>query len=390
MATRLVRLASTLVIARRLDAGIVGEAALALSLFELIRVLAQVGIGQAIIAAPADALAATCNTARRLFTLWAALLTALQLAVAGGLALAGGPDWQKSAEMLAVLALVYPFTPAGQVQIALAQREGLAGPVSRCAATQTITSNLLSTALLLAWRSPWALVLPRLLTAPLWLAMARRLRPWQALPAAGQAPAAGLLRFGLAVLVAEIWAGLRTQGDNLLIAALLGARALGTYYFAFNAGVGIVSSLVSAFGMVVFPALCAAPRGAPRAAALERVLIAGLGLFLPLVALQSLAARWYVPIVFGGHWAYAAPLVGILCLSGAPQLVAAITSLWLRAEGRLRQDMAGSALSCVAALGLLALAAALAPPATGLAWAAMGLVAGQGLAALAYHLPILR
>ena len=51
MITRVVRIGAILVIARRTDPALLGTAAAALSLFELIRVLANAGIGQRIIAA---------------------------------------------------------------------------------------------------------------------------------------------------------------------------------------------------------------------------------------------------------------------------------------------------------------------------------------------------
>ena len=375
LAIRVVRLATTVIIARRLAPAIVGEAALALTIFEIMRVLERTGTGQRIVCATEDELSATCNTVQRVYWAWSAVLMLAQLAMAAALTL-----WLArpvAGAMLAALALVYPFMAGGHVQYFLAIRAQRSGTLARISATQNITDQLLTTAMLLAWPSPWSLVLPKLLTAPIWVVMARRAFIWQPDSAAGFVPVRHLLRFSAAILASEAMATLRTQGDNLIIAATMGTAALGTYYFAFNAGLGIVSSLVGAFGTVAFPLLSAAPRGSQRVAALRRIVLAGALVFVPFIALQSLAAPLYVPLVFGHRWAFAAPLIATLCLAGLPLLVSTLTASWLRAEGRVGVDAVSSTLGCVAALGGLYLGTT-----TGsLALAAAGLVAGQALAA---------
>lgn len=69
----------------------------------------------------------------------------------------------------------------------------------------------------------------------------------------------------------------------------MGSSALGTYFFAYNAGLGIVTSLVNSFGTVSFPMLCAAT-GHQRQRILRKIVLAGLAIFTPLIAAQSLLA----------------------------------------------------------------------------------------------------
>lgn len=348
LANRGVRILTTMVIARQLAPSIVGQAALTLTLFELVRVLGGIGIGQRIIAATDAELLAVCNTAHRLFWIWSSLLVIVQLSVAATLA---GPFGQPDpALMLAVLALVYLLMPGGLVQCYLAMREGMNGKLARTAATQAMADHLLTAALLLAWPSPWSVVLPKLLTAPIWLAMSRRNRPWHSQPSAGFACWRDMVRFGGGILAAEGLTALRQQGDNLLVAATLGSTALGTYYFAYNAGLGILNSLVGAFGTVSYPMLCSAGAGSERRAALRKVVLTGFLIFAPLIAMQALLAPAYVPIIFGDHWAFAAPLIAILCLAGIAQLASTLTANWLRAEGRVTTDAGRSLFSCVTAL----------------------------------------
>ena len=353
IAVRLVRLLTVVIIARQLAPEIVGVAALTLTAFELMRVLANIGVGQRIIAADAALLDATCNTAHRIFWLWCSVVAALQLVAAA--ILAWGFGQPVAGAMLAALSAVYLLMPGGLVQCYLLMREGRAGTTARTSATQTIADHLLTAGLLLAWQSPWSLVMPKLLTAPIWLLLTRRARPWRPDPAAGTVPVRDLLGFGFSVLASELLVATRGQLDKIIVSATLGVTALGTYYFAFNAGIGIVSSLITAFGTVLFPGLCAVPMGRARSQRLRMAILLGSLLFLPVIAAQSLLAPIYVPLIFGAHWAHAVPLISILCLAGVPMLLGTITTTWLRAEGRAATDAKVGVVTTAAALGGLAI-----------------------------------
>ncbi len=375
IANRGVRLVTTIIIARQLAPAIVGEAALALTLFELIRVLGGIGVGQRIIAATSQELAAVCNMARRLFWLWALVLVALQMAVASLLHIAFGQTG--AATKLAALSAVYLIMPGGLVHCYLAMREGLNARLAKTSATQAVSDHILTAILLLLWPDPWSIVLPKLLTAPIWLVMTRHNRPWRPDAMAGFACWRSMVRYGGGVLAAGGLTALRQQGDNLFIAATMGSSALGTYYFAYNAGLGIVTSLVNSFGTVSFPMLWATASGHHRRLMLRKIMLAGLAVFAPLIAAQSLLAPFYVPLIFGEHWAFAAPLIAILCLAGFAQLASVLTANWLRADGRVGMDARRSLMSCIFALGGLYLGAQLG----GLQTAVVGLVAGTSLAA---------
>jgi lipopolysaccharide exporter len=388
LANRGVRLITTVIIARQLAPNIVGEAALALTLFELVRVLGSIGVGQRIIAAHEGELAAVCNTANRLFWIWSMVLVVIQLGIAVLLHAAFGQTG--AATKLAALSAVYLLMPAGLVSCYLAMRDGLNTRLARTAATQAVSDHLMTAALLLIWPDPWSIVLPKLLTTPIWLFMTRRNRPWQPDPNAGQSCWRGMVRYGGGVLAADGLTALRQQGDNLIIAATMGSSALGAYYFAYNAGLGIITALVGGFGTVSFPMLCAAPKGPARQLVLRKIVLGGTALFVPLIAAQSLLAPYYVPLIFGAHWRFAAPLIAILCLAGFGQLASILTANWLRAEGRVRTDAGRSLMSCVFALSGLYLGTL-----TGsLQFAVIGLVAGTvlaaGLAALHTLAPVLQ
>jgi len=380
---RLVRLLTVIVIARQLVPEIVGVAALALTLFELIRVLANIGVGQKIVSCEDHVLEATCNSAHKIFWRWCILMAEIQIMAA--LLLIVLFDQILAGQMLAALSLVYLFMPGGLVQCFLLMREGRAAKTARISATQTIIDHILTACLLLAWPSAWSIVLPKLLTAPVWLYLTRQALPWSPKPDAGYVAPRDLIQFGLSVLATEIALALRSQFDKLIVAATLGLSALGTYYFAFNAGVGIVSSLIAAFGTVLLPTLCSVPAGPARLQKLKFAIALGTLFFIPLVAAQVLLAPIYVPIIFGAHWAHAVPLISILCLASIPTFTAAVATTWLRAEGKPGVDAKANILSCVAALTALYFGAVHG----GLNAAALGWVVGLTLISVPFAVTIL-
>lgn len=352
--TRVVRLGAILIVARQTSPEMLGTAALALSLFELIRVLTQVGIGQRIITANAEELNSICNAALRLFWIVCATVTAIQVAVAGLAWLVF--DLNEVGAMLAVLSLVYLFMPAGLVQIFLAMRAQRMGATARVAAAQNIADSLLTIALVLIWPSAWAIVLPKLLTAPIWLLLARRTFSWKPDHSVRPAPAKAFTSFGLAILGSEMLTAARLHGDKLLVGALLGTEALGLYYFAFNAGLGITQSLVTACNLVLFPHLVKA--GEHRLASeFKRAFVMGLAVVVPLVAAQALLAPFYVPILFGATWTPAIPFLSLLACAAIPLFVGALLGARYRAENRPIAETGLMAMATMAAFIGLALGA---------------------------------
>ena len=352
--SRVVRLASILIVARRISPEMLGTAALALSIFELVRVLANVGIGQRIIAARDDEVEALCNSARQLFWIVCVAVAAIQLVIAEIMASHFGLT--EAAMMLAVLSLVYLIMPPGLVSIFLLMREQRMTAAARISATQTMLDNALTVALVLLWPSAWAIILPKLLTAPLWTLMARHAFPWSGDRAAGYAPYRAFAGFGPAILASELFSAARIHADKLIIGALLGTNALGLYYFAFNAGLGITQSFVAACNIVIFPHLCKSS-GANRAEEFRKAFWIGLAFLAPVVAAQVLLAPLYVPIVFGATWVSATPYLVMLSLAALPLYAGSLVGARYRAEQRPFAETRMMALATAAALGGLAIGA---------------------------------
>ncbi|WGW02402.1 oligosaccharide flippase family protein [Tropicibacter oceani] len=345
VATRLSRLGVVVAVARSMDAAEIGLAAAALATGDLLKALTENGVGQRIIAAPADQLAAVCNRAHRINWLWCAGLCIVQSLLALLLWVATGNT--ALALLILVLAGEYLFMPAGLVQCGLALRAGRLKRTASIAGGQAVLANLLSLVLALVWPSALALVLPRLLTAPFWLISMRALHPWQRAPQAGLAPLAGFVAFGWPVLATEIVKAARMQADKLLVAVLMGAEMLGLYFMAFNAGLSLATSFSTAFAAVLFPHLCASTQ---RGSALRQGVFVSLLLIAPVVGLQSVLAPWYVPLLLGPDWQELARPISILCLVAIPTMLWTASAGWMRAENRTILELRGTTILTAALL----------------------------------------
>lgn len=352
-AARVSRLVATIALARMLGAAELGVAAIAITCFELVRVLTNNGIGAWVVRTGDERLAAACNTAHRAAILACLGATVVQVAV--GVAVAASTGRPELAWMMVCLAGVYLVMIPGLVPVYLAQREQQVRALAGISVAQVMADNVLTAALALAGFGAWAIVLPKLLTAPIWLAGVLRLRRWQPDPAAGTVPMAELVRFCAPVLGSEMLAALRLNLDKLVVWLVLGVEMLGIYYFAFNAGIGLSLVLTTALSSALYPQLAAL--AASPARMLRRFASAVRRLAVPVamaLAVQAAAAFIYVPIVFGQRWSHATVLVAILCASAVSKPFYDAACQLARAAGRTRIELAASAVLTIATLSALA------------------------------------
>jgi len=378
-AAKVSRLAVVVAMARFLSPLEIGIAAAAMAGSDILKSLAENGVGQRIIIANDGELDAVTKRAHQIFWVWCSGLTLLQIAVGAGVWLAGGSVMTFA--LMALLGLEYLFMPGGLVQCALAMRKGMLARTAAVSGAQNVSANLLTVVLVALFPSPLAVVLPKLLSAPVWLIGMRRLVHWQPAPGIAPAPLSAFTRFGASVLGIEFVKALRAQADKLIVGAVLGTEALGIYFFAFNAGVGISTSLATALSTVLFPYLSTS---GDRVLALKRGLTLAMTAITVVAVAQSVAASSYVSLVFGDKWASVAPLVAILCLTAIPNMLWSVTAQWLRSGGRAERELV---LSLIAGSIITATAFVAAPYGlTTLAWATL---AAATTAQIAVSLPVL-
>ena len=338
IAIRVSRIVTILVLTRLLSPADFGAAALVLTVYELIAVFTRNGIAAAVVHAGDAEVEAVARTAHWMIWVVCGALVLIQGALALPLALAFQDT--RLALPIGLMGLIYIATPLCAVQTALMQREGRMGRMAFAGALQVVTDNLLSAGLAFCGMGLWAIVLPKLLVAPIWVVVNRTGHRWRCrspMQFAGWRPIA---RFSRGILGTELLGTVQANIDTLLVGYLLGVEALGIYYFAFNAGLGITLGLVNAFAGAVYSHLCAA-RGDPAQLAArfrqaQRMLG---GSLVPVVLAQALLAPFYVPLLFGAAWRPAIPVLMIICLSALPRPFTCATSQLLRAAGRPDIDL---------------------------------------------------
>ncbi len=353
---RATRIATTVMIARTLTPIDLGIAATAITVFEIVRIAANAGIGQAVVRATDTRLAATCVAAHRLGWAICIGLAVFQLAIA-----AAAYAWTGRADvgfMIAALAGVYLIMPAGLVQSYLLQRDARHGTIAAVATTQAVADNVLTIALAVMGCGPWAIVLPKVLTSPIWLIGMRRARSWSRAVGAEPIAALDILRYALPVLAADLLSTARIQFDRILVGAILGVEALGIYFFISNAGAGLSHALTTALSNSLYPYF-AAVGASPRE--LQTRLADGLRRkALPIAAvivLQACLTPIYVPLLFGPRWADVAWMAGALCGAAACKVFADAGAQALRAAGATPLECTG--VFSITLVSLLALATGL-------------------------------
>jgi len=331
--SRFGRIIAAVILARQLDAVAFGIAAIALTIFEIMRVFTENGIGAAVVRAEPTNFHKTANTAHRL--MWGVCLALALVQVIAGLIVEMILPGRQAGMMVAVLGAVFLMMPFGVMHAYCLLREERMKEIAGIATAQVAADHVLTAILAICGFGAWAIVLPKLLTAPIWLIGMLRSKGWVRNRGAGYAPVAGILKFSLPVLGSELMCAFRDQMDKFIVSLTLGVEALGLYYFAFNAGLGVSTALNRAFSNAVYPHLCVA---GDRIKA-YRTTVTTLGVpFSLLYCAQAAAALLYVPIVFGANWASAAPLVAILCLGGPARLMVDAARMNARADGRSGQD----------------------------------------------------
>jgi len=336
---RIFRLLTTLIVARLMTPEYFGLAAIALASNELAHVVARFGTSAYIVQAKDEQLQNTKHIANTLNWAIGILLFVLQCAAAYPIAL-----WYEAPEVfwpICILALSYLLMPLGELHAALNQRNNHLDALAKGDIYQAIGDSVLTILLAISGFGVWALILPKVLVVPLWIIPQRRRVKYEAKWPKDWAMTQTIIRFGRQVLGVELLTIFRTNIDVLIVGSILGVNALGVYFFAMNAGLGITRSLLSALSRALYSYLCGSTDERPVLERFKRGLLLTLCVVVPWVALQASTAQWYVPVIFGTQWVEhgAVPILIIFCLAGIPLALNESASQYLRATDRTKQDL---------------------------------------------------
>lgn len=332
---RVFRLGTTVILARFLSAEDYGLAAIVLTTHEFIRVFTRNGIADKIVQADAEEVDVLCRTAYGLNWLIALALFTIQCLAA--FAIASVYNNANLVLPICLIAVTYLIYPLATVQTALIRRENRLNILALISSVQVSVDNILTAILALAGWGMWAIVLPKFLVAPIWIALCFKYHPWRMTKSFTLAHWRSITGFATRILSVELLTTFRENVDYLLIGRLVGVQALGVYYFAFNAGLGISLSVINAIRVSLFSDLCDLKADPSQfitryTQSLRKIAL----LIVPLVVLQSSLAPFYVPLVFGQKWVErgAIPVLIIICASALSRPFADAASLMFRAFGR--------------------------------------------------------
>jgi O-antigen/teichoic acid export membrane protein len=359
-ADHLVTLAALALLARLLSPADFGTQALAATVIGLVLMVGDLGLGAALIQAPALQQA----DVRR-----ASIFCAGAGLVWGGLAFAfsawisrafqGGEEVRDLIRVLSLCALLHP---AGAVPRALMTRGLNFRRLALIDAAAALISAAASVGLALrgagAQSLAWGYVVRVALSSGLaWIALPRSPHskaftaenaenaergggevPLSLLPPfllSGRRDGPGLLRFGLNATGAGLLNYLSASVDYLLVWLYLGPTALGLYYLAYQLVSFVHFRGVSILLRVLLPAFSAIQDDPERLRRAYLRAVRGIALFaFPILALLGALAREAVPVFYGPGKGPAVLLVQVLCVMGMAKAVGGAVGPVFLARGR--------------------------------------------------------
>ncbi|HEY9298748.1 MAG TPA: lipopolysaccharide biosynthesis protein, partial [Phormidium sp.] len=330
---RLSRLATTVVLARFLSPHDYGLAAVVMTIHEFFFVFTRYGANAILIQANQAEIKDLSNSTFWLNSIIFCTLFFLQCLAAFPLAIIFHDS--QIILPLCLMAASYLILPLGAIQAGLIARENLLKITAFVNVVQLSLGNLLTIIMAILGLGMWSIVLPRLFLAPIWVFVYRRNHPWRLTSSFTTEGWGEIFNFSKHILGTELLKNFRNNLDYLIVGRFLGIEALGIYYFAFNAGLGISMSIISSINYSFLPYICAMKSDFSGFkhryfSSLKFIAI----LIITWVTLQSLLAPYYVPIIFGQKWAGAIPILILICLSAIPRPFESAAAQLLIAVGK--------------------------------------------------------
>ncbi|MGS0682937.1 oligosaccharide flippase family protein [Shewanella sp. 125m-7] len=361
---RVVRLGSSIIIARLFTPEIFGQVAIILTCFEIICTPTRRISSAALIKMDDEHLKHALPAANQVN--WLAAITAFVAMSLLSWPLAIYYDDLQLIPPMILMATSYLLLPFGMLYAAINLRANRMRVVGRAVLWQTAFDAILTATFALLGLGIWAIIVPKIIVVFIWIGVHKYHNPLPELLSPSAAATAqdslshakstglfssnlkGLLKFGLQVGLGDLAIALRQNIDYILIGYFLGLEALGIYFFAFNASLGISLGLVQSYGTALYSHLChksAHPDSNNRLLSQEQKYFQSLKfimlLTVPVISLQTLLAPVYVPWIYGQKWidAGALPIFILLCLSGLVRPLGEAASQYLISMGRSQLNL---------------------------------------------------
>jgi PST family polysaccharide transporter len=266
-----------------------------------------------------------------------------------------------------VLSITFVLTALSATQVALLTRDlafrglelrEIAGGLARIVTAITLA---------VLGFGPWSIVGGAVAAAVVSLVMLWTASPWRPSFIFSMASLRDLGSYGIKTFTSRLFGYATDNADNLLVGRYLGAPSLGIYTLAYNAMLSPLSRIVAPVAQILFPALSRIQSDTERVVSTWlRTTEATAAIMFPAFIGIILVAPDLVPVVFGGQWHEAVPVLQLLCIGGL-----AITLQGLSLSILQSQNRPGTILR----LTILFSVASLAGFVVGLHWGVIGVAA---------------
>ncbi len=339
LVNRIFRLATTVTLARTFSPYDYGMVSIIYTIFDFGNVLTlRFGLSAKIVHADEPDLKVICDTCYWLNWILCGSLFIIQCLAAYPIA-----HFYKNTQLIlpiCTVALAYLIIPVYTIQATLIERENRLKVTAFSGAMQAIVSNIILVILALRGFGIWAVVWSMVVGYLVWIVISYKNHSWRPSKFVKLERWREITSFGSKLLGIDLLGRVRMYLDYLLVGSFLGIEALGMYFFAFNAGLGISQSVIHSVTVALFPHLCAV-RGDVEL--LKKQFFGSLKtvalILIPLVVLQTSLAQFYVPIVFGQKWISAIPILVVICFSAVPIALSRATSQLLQAVDKSHIDL---------------------------------------------------
>lgn len=333
LSRQVIQFAATIVVTRLISPHDVGAAAVALAIAGFAQVLSEFGLGAAVIQAP--------NLTRRFLAtaFWMNLLIGVVL---GGLAAAlaipiaaiyGEPAliW-----LIPVASLGFVLSWSA-VHLAVLERRLAFRVIAIVEFTATLFGSGAAVLAALRGWGAYSLLVGPVVTSALGSVLFMRLCRVAVVVKPSMAEARAILSFAWGLVgfnTVNYWA---RNADNLVVAKVAGASALGFYSRAYGLMLMPVGQVTTVISRVLFPLLASVQddTGQLRDKWLQAVR-ASWSIGLPLGVLMAVCADDISVLLYGSNWLPMGNLLAILALSIPPQLIARTTGALFQAIGKTK------------------------------------------------------
>ena len=158
--------------------------------------------------------------------------------------------------------------------------------------------------------------------------MYARVRPQFGIDRAVVSP---VLAFGVPIATANLLAWALINIDNIVLARIAGATALGYYVIAFNVSSWPMSALSQSVRAISLPYFSRTENSAD---GLSRIVAVGWAVALPAGAVLAVLSGPVIGVLYGDNWLPSAPVLAALGVFGSLRVIFDILTAFLYAKGR--------------------------------------------------------